>query len=179
MRILPSASFSLLMISTSANSGLGAAPPYTPECRSLFAPCASISVYTKPRSPTHSVGRSGANSSVSVTSAKSAFSLPELAFFFALKDDAHIDGQLAVARLEQRLKSFELHPELALVVDGAARVNVLIALGGLERRRVPLVQRLGGLHVVVRVTQRRGLVRGVQPVRINRSEEHTSELQSL
>ena len=52
-------------------------------------------------------------------------------FFFALDQHADVDGQLAVATLEQRLKCFELHPELAFVVDGAAGVDVLIALARL------------------------------------------------
>ena len=117
---------------------------------------------------------------MSVTSAKSAFSLlrarvllherfDALAahFFFAFDQHADVDGQLAVAGLEQRLKCLELHPELALVVDRAARVDVLIALGRLEWRSVPLVQRLGRLHVIVRIAQRRRLARGVQPVGVN------------
>ena len=41
---LPLASFSCAMICASATNGFGAAPPYIPECRSVFAPRASISV---------------------------------------------------------------------------------------------------------------------------------------
>ena len=72
-------------------------------------------------------------------------------FFFALKQHADIDGQLAAAGLKQRLVGLHLHPELALVVDGAARIDVLVALGRLPRRSVPLVQRLGRLHIEVRI----------------------------
>ena len=81
---------------------------------------------------------------MSVTSAKSDFSLPSVAllldvlldalaadFFFAFEEHAHVDGQLAVAGLEQRFEGLHLHPELAFVVHGAASIDVLVALGGL------------------------------------------------
>ncbi len=69
--------------------------------------------------------------------------------------------------LEQRLVGLHLHPELAFVVDRATRVDVLVALGRLPRRRVPLVQRLGRLHIKVRIAQRGGLAGGMQPVGVN------------
>src|ERR1022692_380227 len=61
----PSRSFNALMISAIACMGLGAAPPYTPECRSWLAPSTCSSAYTMPRSPMQMVGSSGANISVS------------------------------------------------------------------------------------------------------------------
>ncbi len=130
-----------------------------------------------PRRPTHSVGRPGANSSVSETSAKSAFrsagleatyfgnSLPA-DFFFAFEKHAHVQGQLAVGG-QQRLQRLDLRPHLALVVDRAARVEVAVALGGLEGRREPLVERIGGLHIVVAVEEHGGLAGGVQPVGVD------------
>ena len=139
---------------------------------------------------------------MSVTSAKSALQLAVVGvlldelfdalaadFLFALKHHANIDRQLAAAGLEQRLEGLHLHPELALVVDRAARVDVLIALGWAplqscfaacclspltatgvlvdERRRLPLVQRLGRLHIEVRIAQRSRLAGGMQPVGVN------------
>ena len=49
--------------------------------------------------------------------------------------------------------------EVALVVRGAARVEAPVALGGLERRAVPGVERPRVLHVVVAVGQHGGGVR--------------------
>ena len=74
-------------------------------------------------------------------------------FFFALEDDADVDGELAFVRGEEGFKGFDVHPDLALVVDGAAGVEIAVALGGLERGRDPLVERLGGLDVVVAVEE--------------------------
>ena len=75
--------------------------------------------------------------------------------------------QLAAVRLEERLESLHFHPELAFVVDRAARINVVIALGGLEGRGVPFIERLGRLDVVVSVHQDRGLALGMEPVGVD------------
>ena len=88
-------------------------------------------------------------------------------FFFAFENHFHVDRQLAAAGLHEGFESFDFHPELAFVVDGAAGVDVVVALGGLEGRRVPFVERLGGLHVVVGVAQRGRLAGGVQPVGVD------------
>ena len=50
-------------------------------------------------------------------------------------------------------ESFDLHPDLAFVIDGAAGVDVAVALGGLEGRREPFVDGVGGLDVVVAVDE--------------------------
>ena len=124
------------------------------------------------------MGRLGAKSSVSQTRAKSAFSLAfcltkvfgdgfAADFFFAFENDFHVDGQLAAAGLHEGFEGFDFHPELAFVVDGAAGVDVVVALGGLEGRSVPLVERLGGLDVVVGVAEHGGLAGGVQPVGVD------------
>jgi len=88
-------------------------------------------------------------------------------FFLALDDELHVDRQLAAMALHQRLDGLDLHPQLALVVDCAAGVDVLVALGRLERRRDPLVQRLRRLDVIMRVAQDRGLAGRVQPVGVD------------
>ncbi len=130
-----------------------------------------------PRSPTHRVGRPGANSSVSETSAKSAFSSGGFeATKFAIpspptssspsSSTRTFSGSLPLAG-QQRFQRLHLRPHLALVVHRAAGVDVAVAFGGLEGRREPLVQRIGRLHVVVPINQHRGLARGVQPVGID------------
>ena len=88
-------------------------------------------------------------------------------FFFAFEENAHIDRQLAIAGAEERFKCLHLHPQLALVVDGAARVDVLVALGGLKGRRGPFFNRIGRLHVVMRVTQHCRFAGCMQPVGVD------------
>src|SRR5438876_877709 len=74
-------------------------------------------------------------------------------FVFALDDDFHIQRQLTVVRLHQRFKSLNLHPELAFIVHRAAGIDIVVALGGLKWWRDPLIQRIGWLHIVMRVTE--------------------------
>ena len=76
--------------------------------------------------------------------------------FFALEQHAHVDGQRAGGG-QQRLQRLDMHVHLALVVDRAARVEIAVALGGLEGRRVPFVERIGRLHIVVAVARTVGL----------------------
>src|SRR3974390_732581 len=89
-------------------------------------------------------------------------------FFFALDEHADVDGQLAVAGLKQGFEGLELHPELAFVVNGAAGVDVVVALSGFEGRGDPLVEGLGRLNVIVRIAERGGLAGGVQPVGVDK-----------
>ena len=88
-------------------------------------------------------------------------------FFFPFEKNLHVDGQLAVASLHERFQRLYFHPELAFVVHRAAGVDVVVALGGLEGRSHPLIERIGRLHVVVGVHQHGGLAGGVQPVGIH------------
>ncbi|HET6507364.1 MAG TPA: hypothetical protein VFG42_11305, partial [Baekduia sp.] len=69
----------------------------------------------------------------------------------ALDRDADVDGQLAGGR--EVAGGGRQRQEVALVVGGAARVDAPVADGRLERRRVPEVERLGALDVVVAVDQ--------------------------
>ena len=57
----------------------------------------------------------------------------------ALDPEAHVHRQLAGAR--ELAPHVEQRQEVALVVRGAARVEAAVALGGLERRAVPGVER--------------------------------------
>jgi hypothetical protein len=68
---------------------------------------------------------------------------------------------------QQRFERFDVHIHLALVVHGAARVEVAIALGRLKRRREPFVQRIGRLNVIVSIQQRGWLAGGMKPVGID------------
>src|SRR5579875_2195887 len=88
--------------------------------------------------------------------------------FFALQQDANIDGQLAAGSSQEGFKSFDVHVHLALVINGAARVKIAVAFGGLKGRRLPLVQRVGGLHVVMAIGEAGGLALGVQPVGVDK-----------
>ena len=85
---------------------------------------------------------------------------------FAFEQELHVDRQLA-GGLQQALHGLDLDVDLALVVAGAARENVVAADLRLEGRRFPLVQRIGRLHVVVAVEQDGGLARRAQPFRID------------
>ena len=70
---------------------------------------------------------------------------------FAVAAEAHVDRQLA--GLRELARGGEQHVQLALVVDGAAAVEVAVADLGLERRRVPQLERVGRLHVEVAVAE--------------------------
>ena len=87
-------------------------------------------------------------------------------FFLAFKQHADVDGQLAGCG-QQRLERLNLRPDLAFVIDRAAGVEIAVALGWLKGRRVPLVQRLGRLHIVVAVNEHRRLARRIEPVGID------------
>ena len=86
--------------------------------------------------------------------------------FFAFEQDADVERQRAV-RGQQRLERLDLRDHLALVVDRAAGVEIAVALGGLEGRREPLVERVGRLHIVVAVDEHGRLAGGMQPVGID------------
>jgi len=73
--------------------------------------------------------------------------------FLAFEDDADVDGEFAVVCGEEALEGFDVHPHLALVVNGSAGVEVFVALGGLEGWGEPLVEGFGGLDVVVAVAE--------------------------
>ena len=71
-------------------------------------------------------------------------------------------------RLHQRFERFNFHPQLALIVDCAARIDVAVALGRLKWRRYPLIQRVRRLHVEMRIHQNRRRALGMQPVGIKK-----------
>ncbi len=84
----------------------------------------------------------------------------------ALEDDLHVDRQTA-GLSKVRLDGLEVNEELALVVGGAAREQLLVADGRLERWRRPLVERIDRLDVVVAVDEHRRRPRGAEPLAID------------
>ena len=157
--------------------GLGAAPPYMPECRSCLG-AADFQFGIDHAAQADAEGGQAGGEELGVGDQGEVRlqlrrlggdkGLDSLAadLFFAFKEDADVDGQLAVGG-EQRLQALDLRPDLALVVAGAAAVEVAVALGWLEGRRDPLVLGVGGLDVVVAVEERGGLAGGVQPVGVD------------
>ena len=63
-------------------------------------------------------------------------------------------GRRAVL-FQVRFDRLEVHEDLALVVGRPARVDLAVADRGLERRRLPQVERIDRLHVVVAVEEDR------------------------
>ena len=76
-------------------------------------------------------------------------------FFFAFENYFHVYRQLAAAGLHERFESFDFHPELAFVVDGAAGIDVVIAFGRLKRRTaLPIKFDELGIDVLLAGTQK-------------------------
>ena len=76
-------------------------------------------------------------------------------FLFALDEELEVQRQTALDG-DPGLDALQVREQLALVVGGAAGVELAVAAGGLERGRGPFFQRIGRLHVVVAVDQGRG-----------------------
>ena len=74
---------------------------------------------------------------------------------------------LAAAGFHQRFQRFQVHIHLAFVIHGATGIEVLATLGGIERRSLPFIQRIGRLHVVVAIAEYGGLAGGMQPVTVD------------
>ena len=87
-------------------------------------------------------------------------------FFLAFEDDLHVDRQLA-GLLQVRLDGLEVHEHLALVVGRSARVDLAVADGRLKGRRLPQLDRIDRLHVVVAVEKDRRRAFGAKPVAID------------
>ena len=83
--------------------------------------------------------------------------------FFAFDQNLEVDRQRA-AHAQVRLDRSEVHQHLAFVVDRAATENLAVAHFSLEGRRVPELERVGRLHVVVAVDQHGRLSRSAEPL---------------
>jgi len=73
-------------------------------------------------------------------------------FLFAFDDELHVHRQLDPL-LDIGLHGFDVGVDLSLVVTGAARVDDVVFDPGLEWRRIPQVQWIHRLHVVVAVEE--------------------------
>src|SRR5882762_3905494 len=62
----------------------------------------------------------------------------------------------------ERLQRLQMNVDLALIVGGAAAVNVAVANGGFEGRSGPKMKRFGRLDVIVAVKEDGGLARCVE-----------------
>jgi hypothetical protein len=69
--------------------------------------------------------------------------------------------------LQQAFDCLDLQIDLALIVGRAAGENVIAAHFGLKRRRLPFVQRVRRLYVVMAVKQDGGLTGSAQPFGVN------------
>ena len=83
-----------------------------------------------------------------------------------LEDEPEIHRQLAPG-LEERLGGAEMHVDLALVVGRAPGQHPAVVEDRLERRRVPQVERIDRLDVVVAVDDRGRRAIRVQPVAVD------------
>ena len=81
------------------------------------------------------------------------------ALLLTLDRDPQVDGQSAAFRLHRVADGGDQRHVVRLAVAGAARVDLAIADGRLEGRRLPLLERVRGLDVVVAVDQDRRAVR--------------------
>ncbi len=95
-----------------------------------------------------------------------AFDVVAAHFFLALDEEPHVARQLAV-RLQQALDRLDEDVRLPLVIRGAAGIDVVVADLGYERRRLPFLQRVGRLHVVVPVEQQRGFPVSAEPFAVD------------
>ena len=87
-------------------------------------------------------------------------------FLFALYQELDVDRQRAV-HLQMALERLDHQPCLTFVVDRSAGVDVVVADLRLERRRQPLIERIGWLDVVVPVDDQRRLSRRVEPLGVD------------
>ena len=71
-------------------------------------------------------------------------------FFFALDHEMQVDRQIAVL-LERFLDPENVRENLPFVVGRAARKNVAVFQHRIERRRIPQIERIGRLHIVMSV----------------------------
>ena len=73
-------------------------------------------------------------------------------FFFALDHKMHVHRQFALL-LDRLLKAENVRKDLAFVVRCTTRKNVAILQNRLKRRRIPKLQRIWRLHIVMSVDQ--------------------------
>ena len=94
----------------------------------------------------------------------------------ALDDELQVDRQ-RLPRLQERFHSSGVHADVALVVGRTAGEHPSFLDHRDERRRLPEIDGIHGLDVVVRIHQDGGLARRMQPIRVN--QRMTSRLADL
>src|SRR4029077_13104986 len=83
-----------------------------------------------------------------------------------LEHELHVDGQ-AAGRREKRLSNRDRNEHGPLVVGHASGVEAAIAHGWRPRRTVPLLERIGWLHIVVAVHKECRLAWCGQPLAVH------------
>ena len=164
------------MIRASALAGLSTVPPYMPECRSTGDSTTSICAYMIPRRPDRDrrdvaleVARVADHGDVRGQAVPvrldPAVQAVGAVLLLALEHERQVDRGRQAGR-PQRLEGREVHHELALVVGHAPPDEPAVPQERLERRRLPQLERVHRLHVVVAVDQHdRGARRLVDPRR--------------
>jgi hypothetical protein len=101
------------------------------------------------------------------------------ALLLALEHHAEVDRQPA-GPLQPALRRQQERERRPLVVGAAAGAHLAVDDRRLERRRLPQLQRLGRLHVVVAVDQQRGpVVAGGRGVAVDRGQPAALEQAGL
>ncbi len=75
-------------------------------------------------------------------------------FFLAFDDEVQINREIAVF-LNRLLNAEDVREDLTFVVGGTTRKDVAIFQHRLERRRIPKLQRIGRLNIIVSVNHHR------------------------
>ncbi len=81
--------------------------------------------------------------------------------FLGVEEELHVDRQLSID-LEDRFDSFEVGEELAFIIGGSPAIHPSVPDDRLEGGRVPGIQGLGRLNVVMPVDQQRSFRLGIQ-----------------
>ncbi len=85
--------------------------------------------------------------------------------FLAFHHDFQIDRQRS-ARVHVCVDGGQMHHDLSLVVDGAASEDLAVAHVAFERRRLPQIERVDRLHVVVAVNEHGRLPGRAEPLAV-------------
>src|SRR5262250_3185807 len=60
-----------------------------------------------------------------------------------------------------------MHVHLTLIIDRATSIEIAVALSGLKRGRLPLIEWIGRLHVIMAVAQDYRFPGGMEPVSVD------------
>ena len=105
-------------------------------------------------------------------------SAPDL--FFAFDDEVQVNGEVAIF-FQRLLDAQDVRQNLSFVIGGPARKNVAVLQDRLKRRRIPKLERVGRLHIIVPVDHDRlaaGLVFILRPYNRMPRRRHQLRFQS-